>query len=212
MRGRPSRCRSYQDDLLDFVDRRELGSGTPAALDHLDRCDRCRTELAATVLAIHAVRRLLAEARAVEPPSDAWERLSARLQRPVASAWQARSALAGVVVSAGLVASLVGPSIVWRPRDVVEHEPGPGPAVVVARTVAEQRAEAAFLSRVRVAVPAVAERPFEIVPAVVYEPGPARFSTATAASEEEPGIDRRGLRCVVDDLTRSRCVRIVPAK
>jgi predicted anti-sigma-YlaC factor YlaD len=171
MRGRPGGCRIHREALLDFVDRRELGPGTPAALEHLDRCDACRNELATVVLAIHAVRRLLAEARAVEPPGDAWERLSARVQRPATSAWRARSAVAGVVVSAGLVAALVGPAVVWGPRGLVEGEPGPGPDIVLARTVAEQRAEAAFLSRVKLA-PAIPERVSEFVPAAVYWAGP----------------------------------------
>lgn len=180
MRDRPGGCGIHRAALLDFVDRRELGPGTPAALEHLDRCDHCRTELAATVLAIHAVRRLLAEAMALEPPGDAWERLRARVQRPVASAWQARSALAGVVVGVGLVAALVGPSVVWRSRDLVEREPGPGPAVLLARTVAEQRAEAAFLNRVRVGR-AVPQRSLDIVPAAVNWSGPDGLGRAEVA-------------------------------
>ncbi|MEO8229779.1 MAG: hypothetical protein ABI628_08450 [Chloroflexota bacterium] len=168
--------------MLDFVDRRELGPGTPAALEHLDRCAACRNELATYVLAIHAVRRLLAEARTVEPPGDAWERLSARVQHPVTSAWRARSALAGVVVSAGLVAALVGPAVVWRSHPLVEGEPGPGPAIVLARTVAEQRAEAAFLNRVKLA-PALPGRA-EFVPTATYWAGPdglGRTEVAVAA-------------------------------
>lgn len=189
MRGRPGSCRIHRADLLDFVDRRELGPGTAAALEHLDRCDNCRMELAATVLAIHAVRRLLAEARALEPPGDAWERLSARIQRPVASAWQARSALAGVVVGAGLVAALVGPSVVWLPRDLVEREPGPGPAIVLARTVAEQRAEAAFLNRVRVG-PAIPERSRDIVPAAVNWSGPDGLGRVEVAEAPDVPLGR----------------------
>jgi hypothetical protein len=171
VRGRPGGCRIHREALFDFVDRRELGPGTPAALGHLDRCDACRTELGAMVLAIHAVRRFLAEARTVEPSGDAWERLSTRVQRPVTSTWQARGALVGVVVSAGLVAALVGPTVGWGPRALVEGEPGPGPAVVLARTVAEQHAEAAFLGRVKVA-PATPERPFEIVVPAANWAGP----------------------------------------
>jgi len=180
VRGRPGGCGTHRAALLDFVDRREIGPGTPAALEHLDQCHHCRTELAATVLTIHAVRRLLAEARALEPSGDAWERLRARVQRPAASAWQARSALAGAVVGAGLVAMLVGPSVVWRPRDLVEREPGPGPAALLARTVAEQRAEAAFLNRVRVGR-AVPERSLEIVPATVNWSGPDGLGRAEVA-------------------------------
>ncbi len=188
MRGRPGGCRIHRAALLDFIDRREMGPETSAALDHLDRCGGCETELAATVLAIHAVRRLLAEARALEPPGDAWERLRARVERPVASAWQARSALAGVVVGAGLVAALVGPSVVWRPRDLVEREPGPGPAVLLARTVAEQRAEAAFLNRVRVGR-AVPERSLDIMPAAVNWSGPDGLGRAevVVAPDVPPG-------------------------
>lgn len=185
MRGRPGGCGIHRSALLDHVDRREPGPGTTAALDHLDRCQRCQAELAATVLAIHAVRRALAEARGTEPPGDAWERLRTRVQRPVASAWQARSALAGVAVSAGLVAALIGPAAVWRPRDVVEREPGPGPAVLHDRTVADLRAEAAFLGRAR-AVRAVPERSPSIVPATVNWSGPDGLGRVESAVT--PGV------------------------
>lgn len=153
MIGRAGACDYHRDALLDFVERREQGPATAAALAHLDRCRLCESELGATLLTIHAVRRVLGEAARVDPPSDGWDRLRTRVQRPVAGAWQARSAIAGVVVSAGMVAALVGPSAVFRPQGLVVDEPGPAPAVLHARTVADLRAESAFLGRVRVERP-----------------------------------------------------------
>jgi hypothetical protein len=163
--GRPSGCASHRAELISFAERAERGPRTAAALDHLAGCRRCEADLTEITLAIHAVRRTLDEAGTVEPPADAWDRLRTRVQRPVTSAWRARSSLAGVIVGAGLVAVLVGPVAVFRPSGVVDREPGPAPAVLHARTEAEQRAESAFLSRAR------AERPRPTLAAV--EPGPS---------------------------------------
>jgi hypothetical protein len=161
--GRPSGCASHRAELISFAERAERGPRTAAALDHLAGCRRCEADLTEIVLAIHAVRRTLTEARAVEPSADAWDRLLIRVQRPVTSAWRARSSLAGVIVGAGLVAVLVGPLAVFRPSGAVDREPGPAPAVLHARTEADQRAESAFLSRAR------AERPRSA--AATVEPG-----------------------------------------
>ncbi len=153
MIGRTGSCGPHRDALVDFVERREHGPATRPALAHLDRCRRCEAELGATLLTIHAVRRVLGEAARVDPPADAWERLRIRVQQPVAGAWQARSTIAGMIVSAGLVTALVGPSTVLRPQGPVEDEPGPAPAVLHARTVADLRAETAYLGRVRLERP-----------------------------------------------------------
>ena len=158
--GRASGCGSHRAELLAFAERAERGPRTAAAWDHLAVCRRCEADLTEILLAIHAVRRTLEDARAVEPPADAWDRLRTRVQRPVGGVWRARSSLAGVIVGAGLVAVLVGPVAVFRPSAVVDREPGPAPAVLHARTEADQRAESAFLSRAR------AERPRPTVTAV----------------------------------------------
>ncbi len=151
--GRPSGCGNHRAELIAFAERSERGARTDAALDHLGRCPRCRADLTETMLAIHAVRRTLAEAATVDPPADAWDRLRDRVQRPVTGVWQARTSLAGVIVGAGLVAALVGPVAVFPSAGTVEREPGPAPAVLHARTEADQRAEMAFLSRVRIEPP-----------------------------------------------------------
>lgn len=153
MIGRTEPCHRHRDALLDFLERREHRPGTADALAHLDRCRRCEAELGSTLLAIHALRRVLGEAARVDPPAEAWDRLRVRVQRPVAGVWQARTAVAGLAASAALVTALVGPAAVFRPDGVVEGEPGPAAAVLNARTIADQQAESAFLGRVRVERP-----------------------------------------------------------
>ena len=147
--GRSTGCSTHRAALAAFAERSERGAGTGAALEHLDRCRRCQADLTELLLTVHAVRRTLAEAGALEPPSDAWDRLRSRVQGPVASAWGMRSTLASAVVGAGLVAALIGPTAILRPADAVGQEPGPPPAALKARTAADQRAETAFLSRAR---------------------------------------------------------------
>lgn len=147
--GRPTGCSAHRSVLAAFVERAEHGPATAAALDHLDRCRRCEAELSETLLAIHAVRRLLDPARTVDPQPDSWVRLRGRVEAPVRRGNGARTSLAGLLVGAGLVAALIGPVAVFRTNDAIEQEPGAAPAIVSARTVADQRAEAAFMSRTR---------------------------------------------------------------
>jgi hypothetical protein len=147
--GRSTGCSSHRAALGTFVERAERGPATAAALDHLERCRRCEAELAETLLTIHALRRMLDPARVADPPPDGWDRLRGRVATPVHHAVGVRTSLAALAVSAGLVAALIGPVAVFRTIDAVEQEPGAAPAVVSARTTADQRAEAAFLSRAR---------------------------------------------------------------
>ncbi len=148
--GRASGCMRHRAELIALGERAERGPSTDAALDHLARCRRCEEDLTETVLAGYAVRRLLAEAATVDPPVEAWERLRARVQRPVASAWRARTSLAGVVVGAGLVAALVGPVAVLHPATDAVSEPGTPAAAHQARAEANGRAMAVFLESERV--------------------------------------------------------------
>ena len=111
-----ARCVRHRGALLDFVDRREIGPWTGPALDHLERCRACASEVQATALAITAVRRLYDEVRVAEPRADAWLRLRSRIDRPRAALWRWRTTLAGLVVGAGLVGTLLAPSAIWRPR------------------------------------------------------------------------------------------------
>jgi len=151
MMGRSTGCAIHRAALEAFAELGVRGPATAAAFDHLERCRRCEAEIAETILAVHAIRRLLAEARAVDPPADAWARLRQRVQRPVGDAWRARSSLAALALSACLVTAFVGPTAVIRTGDVSGREPGPAPEILRAQTTADQRAESAFLSRVRVA-------------------------------------------------------------
>jgi hypothetical protein len=115
-------CLRHRDALIDFIDRREVGPETAPALVHLERCRACEWELESTALAITALRRLVAEAEPLEPSPDAWSRLRARVDRPRAALWRWRTTLAGIAVSAGLVATLVAPRAIWQPRLAVSQD------------------------------------------------------------------------------------------
>ncbi|HEV8489604.1 MAG TPA: hypothetical protein VGQ58_07450 [Candidatus Limnocylindrales bacterium] len=101
-------CGRHRAALIDFVDRRELGSATAAALSHLDRCRACEEELSAIALTIAALRRLRRDVDGEEPAADAWLRLRARIQRPI-NPWAWRATLGGLVGSTLLVAVFVAP-------------------------------------------------------------------------------------------------------
>jgi hypothetical protein len=101
-------CGRHRATLIDFVDRRELGSATAAALSHLDRCRTCEEELSAIALTIAALRRLHREVDGEEPAADAWLRLRERVQRPI-NPWAWRASLGGLVSSTLLVAIFVAP-------------------------------------------------------------------------------------------------------
>jgi hypothetical protein len=142
-------CDGYRAALLDFVDRREIGPRTRAALTHLDRCRSCECELEATALAITALRRLWAEASRIEPSDDAWSRLRARVDRPRGSLWRWRSSLGGLMVGAGLAAALVAPAGIWTRQPAVIQEVGFDASFSAALRLAEQRAESDWLRQQR---------------------------------------------------------------
>ena len=102
-------CRRHRPALLDFLDHGEIGPSTGDALGHLDRCDRCTADLESTMLAITALRRLGDDAAAVEPSAEAWQRLRARIDRWRRVRWTFASPRVGTVMSALLVALIVGP-------------------------------------------------------------------------------------------------------
>ena len=102
-------CARQRVTLIDFVDRGEVRPETAAALDHLERCQRCTEVVESTIQTITALRRLGDTARDVQPAEDAWPRLRARLQalRPRRPA--VMSPLAGAMMSFAIVALLVAP-------------------------------------------------------------------------------------------------------
>ena len=99
-------CARYRPALLDWVEHRVESPLTPSAFDHLERCRRCEVELTEIAQTVIALRRLAARAAALEPRTDGWRDLRARLEPPprrprlvVRSRW-------------GLVGSMLGPAIV----------------------------------------------------------------------------------------------------
>jgi hypothetical protein len=125
-------CRRHRPALLDFVAGGEAGPTTPAALAHLDRCDRCLAELESTSLTIAALRRLGTELADVEPPADAWPRLRTKVVRWRAPRFPIMSPVAGMAMSLAIVVATVlgGPGL---PGSAPES-PGfaqPGPAETI---------------------------------------------------------------------------------
>ena len=100
-------CGRHRTVLLDFVASGTTGPTTAAALDHLDRCDRCLGELEATSLAVVALRRIGSEAEHAEPPPDAWPRLRERVVRWRAPRFTFMSPIAGMAMSIAVVAASV---------------------------------------------------------------------------------------------------------
>ena len=99
-------CARHRPTLIDWVEHRLEGPLTPSAFDHLDRCRRCElelTEIAQTVIALH---RLAARAAMLEPRTDGWRDLRARLE-PAARRRQSAGRSRW-----GLIGSMLGPAVV----------------------------------------------------------------------------------------------------
>lgn len=114
MSPRTRACSLYRAAVLDFVDSRRREPGTDDALDHLDRCARCRADAEATALAVAALRRLADDSAGHGPSTDAWPRLRRRLEQRSTARAQLRAVVGGGVASAALVGVLVG-AATWRP-------------------------------------------------------------------------------------------------
>jgi hypothetical protein len=118
-------CRRYRGALIAFVDRREEGASTPAALVHLDRCRRCRGELESIALAIIALHRFAGELDRAVPPLAPAPRVTAprRVRLP-------RLALAGPLFATALAAVLLLPALGLHGQVVPKTDARP-PAVPV---------------------------------------------------------------------------------
>ncbi len=110
-------CVVHRPALVDFVERRALGPDSPAALDHLARCERCERDLSEVAQTIIALRRLGERARQVEAPADGWPTLRDRIERSQRAADDAArrfrrafgSAMVGMaVVAVVAISSLTG--------------------------------------------------------------------------------------------------------
>ena len=100
-------CRRHRTALLDVGVGGLRGPDTPGALDHLERCDRCRTEVESTVLAVAGLRRLATDVSTVEPSADAWPHLRDRVTRPHAPRLGFMSPVAGMAMSLAIVVATV---------------------------------------------------------------------------------------------------------
>ncbi len=138
-------CRRHRPALIDFLDRGEIGPSTGDALAHLDRCDQCTADLESTMLTITALRRLGDEAAVMEPAADAWPRLRARIGGWRQVRWSFASPRVGTVMSALVVALIVGPLQFGQaavPSSVGVPSPDRGRV-----SVQERVAEAAYIAR-----------------------------------------------------------------
>jgi hypothetical protein len=122
MMSRRFACSRYRGALEAFLDRRELGPSTAAALAHVETCRSCAAEAERTALTIVALRRLAAEAsmavaeelddpaRTIEGAPAGWAVLRARVDRARAPRWRWRTQLAGMLVGASIAAAVAAPS------------------------------------------------------------------------------------------------------
>jgi anti-sigma factor RsiW len=137
-------CRRQRTALFDFVVGGLRGPDTAGALDHLDRCDRCRAEVESTVLAAAALRRLATDVLAVEPSADAWPRLRDRVAGRPAPRLAFASPVAGMAMSLAIVVA----SVVGAPGLPGSEPEAPGPIVSVASDQLEPVEEAWLRGRV----------------------------------------------------------------
>jgi hypothetical protein len=147
-RGARHLCRLHRPALVAFVDRREIGGGTAAALDHLDRCGHCARELEQTALAIAALRRWGAEASRVAPSDDGWPIVRQRAMAPRAPAWRWRTPLGAMLVASWLMGALVGPSALRPGRGMFEETWGgdvPAASYAPGQRAADAQSEAAYI-------------------------------------------------------------------
>lgn len=175
---RLAECARHRDALDAVVDDAPMGPRTVLALDHLGRCPACRREAEEMALAVIALRRLGAEAETMSATvagaaatagptgtrDEAWPSLRARVSRRRAPAWRWRSQVAGVLLGAGLVAAVIGPTSVHSAATAGLDEAGALPGQTIDPTRQDIRAEEAWLKAVD---RARKERPIEPVTTTV---------------------------------------------
>jgi len=137
-------CRRHRSALLDFAVGGLRGPGTPAALDHLDTCTRCRAEIEATVLAAAALRRLATDVSTAEPSSDAWPRLRDRVAARPTARLGFMSPVAGMAMSLAIVVV----AVVGAPGLPGSEPEAAGPISAVAADQLEPTEEAWLRERI----------------------------------------------------------------
>ena len=179
MIDRRTDCSRFRFDLEAFVDRREVGPTTAAALAHLDTCSSCEEEIEQLALAVYALRRLGTEAQvagdaaagtmdeidgrivtsaevgrtgaATSGDPTGWTALRARVDRAREPVWRWRAQLAGALVGAGLVAAFIGPASIQRGTTGVLDEAAGGPVSAVDPARRDVLAEEAWIRRSQLA-------------------------------------------------------------
>ena len=144
-------CRSHAAELAVIATRREPGS--PAAYEHLGRCEQCRAEVQDLALASLAVERAAEEVEdhvhTIEATGDAaldpaWLAIRRRAAAARGPLFRWRGHLAGVIVGAGLAAALIAP-LPASPAQTPLFDSGAERVVPTTRNLADQRAEDAWL-------------------------------------------------------------------
>ena len=134
--GRKDACARYRPALTDWVEHRVRSSRTPSAFDHLARCRRCELELTDIAQTIIALRRLAELTSAVEPSSDGWPDLRARLeasQRRSRPSFRSRWALLGSMLGPAVVAVMAMRIAVSAPIATVWTDDGSSDPAVATR-------------------------------------------------------------------------------
>jgi hypothetical protein len=108
---------------------------------HLAACRACRTEVEELALLSFAIRRAWRETGDLEPPADAWARLSERVStpRPARRLTWAASSLAGLAMGTALAIGLIAPlgaAKMWGgdARVVVNEAGAASPRTMAARS------------------------------------------------------------------------------
>ena len=142
IRRRPDACVVYRPALLEFVEGRAVGPDSPAALDHLARCERCERDLGEVAQTIIALRRLGERARQVEAPADGWPTLRDRLERSQRAADEAarrlRRAFGSAIVGMAVVAVVAVSSLTGTVTTGLVDRPAAASGVRPATTVARR--------------------------------------------------------------------------
>ena len=119
-------CLEHRSALLALVERAPAETPGRAALDHLDRCSRCREEIAQTRLASFAVERAWSDAGSVTPSPEGWSKLKARVEGRPARRGPSASPILALALGMGITVALTLPFAPSRWSAVTIQEAAPG--------------------------------------------------------------------------------------
>ncbi|HVA87916.1 MAG TPA: hypothetical protein VNF73_16540 [Candidatus Saccharimonadales bacterium] len=152
MNPRRTDCDRFRPSLVALLDRASADATPTALRRHVERCPECEAALAELTLTGFAVRRGLTASKSIEPPSDAWPRLRARVTRRGPRLSGAASSVAGLAIGAALAVAMVVPFSQPNVSDAVTQEVGlevivtsGAPSPPIPRSGPEERAESQWL-------------------------------------------------------------------